>query len=819
VTPPGSEPIPVEVQPEPVDEPHQGGSDIPPGTVVVSGGDTGPIDEPTSNPISTTGDGPEETPGIGEPVPVPITTGDDPTPVTVDAGPVDEPNPVTVTVTEPGEVPEEAETPTVAVTPVDEPEPVTLTVEPSGSEPVEITVFPTPIGKKDDDDEPQQAPDPESGNDSVPTVAEPPTMGDEPGVDAVSSADPAAEPGEVNINQGDPAVATTDEEQDNEATVAPIDEPGRQEITTVAEGGGGPGVLLPFGDKDSDEDDEKTGQQQQQVAEVDQQEGIDAITSADWSADPDQDSAIASLVAETLWLVDNEKLHGGVEQATADQNPEDAETIPGAPPPIQQQPQRDEGSYAVMEATQRVTGDRNGPRTLELTEVMKDRGAFNSPIDEIKRLEGKGYTFAAILRTAKKWRFDRPVREYVHEVRHLRRLLGGVLLGEETDDLEDTNSALGLGQVGQIALREAMALQHDAGPEAGVILPAASAHDALIAAKVQNERAIADPMAPVAPRPMPSISAVIDEKTGNTVSWKVGGAPAPKTLAPDPTQKDPTAAAEITKSNEGAKVASLESKLSGELAGGKKLDPMVANDHKAAVTDLKSAQMTELVRVQADLARINKQISHADGRERAELIKSREKLLSDTSTLRAGMMAAAGSGGLAALQKITPSESIPKALDTRVTKLSLISRGGAEALEMTYADGAVRVVDKLIASAGNGGDSLASLLPILPPQLQLRAVTQRGQVVGLEANPGGISIPLTALAGQYQTDLPRALLERVAPGQREQVATVIAAQAEQVGVFIDPRKLGLAVPPEAKEPIDGHTETPVVTHAGNPPTS
>jgi len=111
--------------------------------------------------------------------------------------------------------------------------------------------------------------------------------------------------------------------------------------------------------------------------------------------------------------------------------------------------------------------------------------------------------------------------------------------------------------------------------------------------------------------------------------------------------------------------------------------------------------------------------------------------------------------------------------------------GGHWAVEVTYADGTTRVVDRVIPSIGADPDAPGGIHQVLknaPADMKLVPVISEGRVVGLESEPAGISISGAAMTGTLGTNMPAEILKRIPADMRDAVVASLIEHANREGV-------------------------------------
>ncbi|MBV8760755.1 MAG: hypothetical protein JO257_25910, partial [Deltaproteobacteria bacterium] len=130
------------------------------------------------------------------------------------------------------------------------------------------------------------------------------------------------------------------------------------------------------------------------------------------------------------------------------------------------------------------------------------------------------------------------------------------------------------------------------------------------------------------------------------------------------------------------------------------------------------------------------------------------------------------------------SEQI-KHVQADVIQVKPIKEGGKTVVEVTYADGTTRIVDRVIPSIGANPDQPGGIHKILdaaPPEMKLIPVISGGRCVGLESEPAGISISGAAMVGTLGTNMPPEVLKRIPPEMRDAVVSSIIDHAYREGV-------------------------------------
>ncbi|MEO6771712.1 MAG: hypothetical protein ABI467_01655, partial [Kofleriaceae bacterium] len=110
---------------------------------------------------------------------------------------------------------------------------------------------------------------------------------------------------------------------------------------------------------------------------------------------------------------------------------------------------------------------------------------------------------------------------------------------------------------------------------------------------------------------------------------------------------------------------------------------------------------------------------------------------------------------------------------------------GKMAVEVTYADGTTRIVDRVIPAIGANPDAPGGIHNILknaPPEMRLIPVISEGRVVGLESDPAGISICGAAMVGTLGTNMPPEVMKRIPPEMRDAVVASLIDHAYREGV-------------------------------------
>lgn len=113
-----------------------------------------------------------------------------------------------------------------------------------------------------------------------------------------------------------------------------------------------------------------------------------------------------------------------------------------------------------------------------------------------------------------------------------------------------------------------------------------------------------------------------------------------------------------------------------------------------------------------------------------------------------------------------------------------------ERVEVTYADGTKRFVDKVVPSIGadpNEAGGIGDLLRKMPDELELLPVIVDGRVVGLESDPRGITISGAVLTGTLGHNMPRNLLNKIPPEYRDAVLGDFVDHSLRRGVSADTR--------------------------------
>jgi hypothetical protein len=108
-------------------------------------------------------------------------------------------------------------------------------------------------------------------------------------------------------------------------------------------------------------------------------------------------------------------------------------------------------------------------------------------------------------------------------------------------------------------------------------------------------------------------------------------------------------------------------------------------------------------------------------------------------------------------------------------------------VKVWYADGTCREVDHVIPSIGqdpNAPGGLNNLLSAMPPpdQMKLIPVIADGRVVGLQSDPGGITLSGAAITGTLGTNMPKQLLDHIPPEMRDAVISSFIDHANREDV-------------------------------------
>ncbi len=117
-------------------------------------------------------------------------------------------------------------------------------------------------------------------------------------------------------------------------------------------------------------------------------------------------------------------------------------------------------------------------------------------------------------------------------------------------------------------------------------------------------------------------------------------------------------------------------------------------------------------------------------------------------------------------------------------------------VEVWYADGEVRVVDRVVTSIGsdpNAPGGLATLLGVLPDDVRFIPIIEDGRPVGLESDPPGITLAGAATTGTLGFNLPAVLAAKIPDRYKQAYIDGIREHAAREGLSANSRNIVPAI--------------------------